>query len=258
MFKFLNVILVVSLVLIMACSAGAQTVLFSDDFNSSLVQAPWVVDSGAVSADASNPPAGFLRPVSGTLMLSPDSVSAIHVGFGTTTTPVEADFKIYQSNACMGSYWHCEFGFTDAGSGNSYKELANMNSACYGPSGFMSYSTNGDFVGGAPGYSLTNSWNYMKLIFDPSSGVQVWEALSSSSNLAYSDPSLTYAKVASWSNFKNLTSVNQFYMNNGDGVVSFNVDDVQILGGTPVPEPGSLLAIGSGFLMLLGIRRKRI
>lgn len=130
-----------------------------------------------------------------------------------------------------------QFNLRDTISGKSTLERAVLTTAYYGTpdggwSGFNGYDVWGSLTGGTAGTSLHNGWNYIKMIFNPASGVQIWQAIDSVSTKAYDDSTLTYAMVAQWTNWNHITSVNEFYMDNGNSDSgarpSWTVDDVEI------------------------------
>lgn len=266
MFRSLILATTVSVLLVIGGSANAG-LIFSDNWNDQTVLGPsfaapgvdWHVDSGAVAADTMP---GFCGEYPGTLMLDSAQFSQVSVNFGATApgTPVEARFKLHQSNGAGGASYTFNFGFKNTASGQVYEEYATLNPGYFGTSGFNKWINYGGGTyglwAGAAGYSLTNSWNYMKMSFDPASGVQVWQAVTGAENLSYDDPSLQYTMVADWINYWPVSSVNQFYINNGNAVVSWKVEDFE-LSGTPVPEPSSILALAVGVVGMIGsVRRK--
>lgn len=281
MSRFLNLFVVVSLMLVVAGSANAA-VIFSDNWNDGTVLGPavaapgvdWTVESGRHSATAfGNWYQGtaegwaFFGAETGKLMFDTEQSSRISVNFGASNGPVEAHFKLGQANGASGASYMFKFGFKNTALGKTYEERATLNPGYFGASGFTKWVNYGSYQNeddgnwnvwaGEPGKALQNGtpgaagWDYLKLMFDPATGVQVWQAIDNDGTKSYDDPSLTWGKVAEWANWKGLASVDQFYLENGT-VVSWKVDDVEI-----VPEPSSILALAAGMAGMIGaVRRK--
>lgn len=270
--KQLNLMLAASLVFAIGSTAGAAT-LFSDNFDDLALQSPtfasagvnWVVESGSAGASVLNAPAGFFGAMDGTLMFDSGQATIVSVNFGETlpSTPVEARFKLHQANGAGGAYYGFIFGFANSATGQYYRELGTLSPSYYGggdaASGFEAFYGIGDndIISGTPGAAYSNIWNFLKMRFDPAAGIQIWQATTGDNTLSYDNSALSYTMVASWSNVKNISSVDKFFLNNNGGVVSWKVDDVEIQGTAAVPEPGSLLAVVTGLSGLLVARRKR-
>ncbi len=234
-----------------AFSANAS-VIFRDDWNDLTAKTPtlappgvdWVIESGGFSANATAweyPPSIFYRGESGTLMFSQyaTTASSIHINFGSTArnTPVEVRLKLHQAENAEPTGFFFHFGLRDTISGKSILEQAVLTTAYYGATGggwtgFNGYDVWGALSGGVAGTSLHNGWNYLKMIFNYTSGVQIWQAVDGVSTKAYTDPSLTYTLVAQWSNWNHISTLNEFYMDNGNSDSgarpSWKVDDVEI------------------------------
>jgi len=238
--RLASIVMIAGVFALGALSASGD-VIFRDDWNDLTVHGPalarpgvdWVRASGGFSANASTweyPPSGFFGMQSGTLMFAPNTVSAISVDFGPTVpgTPVEARFKLQQSNGAENGNYRFVFGFKNTVSGNSYYEHSALNPAYYGSSGFQTYDPGMSLGAGAAGKALRNGWNYIKMSFDPSGYIQVWHAVDSAKTKAYDDPSLAYTMVAPWYNYAGLASIDRFHLSNDGAAVSWKVDDVEI------------------------------
>ena len=212
----------------------------------------WNVESGLFNADrnVTVPGFGFLNPVSQGLMFNPNSTSRISVDFGSIVpeTPVEARLKLMQTDG-QGIYNTFGFGLKDNDPtsysyGYYYQQNASPNPATYnassgfhtmivtgpGPDDWAPYGTD------APGAALSavaGEWNYLKMIFDRSQPegyqVAVWQAISSDKSLIYDDPSLTWQLVAHWGDIQYLDNISQFFMTNNGSLLSWAVDDVEIV-----------------------------
>lgn len=251
--RLLN-LMVVGLLLLGIASAANAALIFSDNFNDGDLVG-WATSSWISAGIYAN---------------SNYADGQISVNFGSTAvgTPIEARFKVYQTDQSPG-YFTFDFGLRNSADGKFYQENAAPNSGYYGSpsSGFHGYNSGGQIVAGLiPGACLWAAgwgaggpidprWDYMKFKFTPGTGVEVWQATDADNTKAYTDPSLTYRKVAEWVDFNNMPSVDEFYMERAAAGRWF-VDDVEI-DGTAVPEPGSILAVAVGLVGMIGaVRRK--
>jgi hypothetical protein len=226
--------------LVCLVSAGlAVGATITDDFSDGdhLVNPTWTVDSGAVTSDGSQAP-GSMYGLAGRLNFGTAAGTQVHLDFpAVDNTAVSVEFELYQSNGAGGASYSFNFGLYDSTSDVGYLEHATLNPTYYGSSGFHAYNGSGEFIAGLAGYSLDNSPAIIGMTFDPVTGVTVTK---------------NGDVVASWTNFNGLTKVDRFVLENGNGVVSWFVDDVAV---TYVPEPMTMVLLGIGGLSMLRRRR---
>lgn len=245
--------MVVSLMLAIGVSAGAAT-LFSDNFSDALVATPtysptgaeWVLGAGQASAGSAD---GFNFFADGYLMFKQDVNVKLSIDFGATAagTPVEVRFNLVQLQGSPAFYLF-NFGFKNTTLDKTLYQMASPAAEYFGnPGTYTGYDP-----GGVPGTHLSRAeWDSMKIVFTPTTqAVDVWQSKDNGAN---------YIKVASWTDTQNLTSVNQFFFDcqPGNTGLQWVVDDVVVLG-SPVPEPSSIIAIGTGLIGLIGLRRRKI
>lgn len=237
-------------------TASSADVIIFDDFSSNTVGTPtfavdpsvaWVVDSGQFAANGTN--VGNFNPVAGQLNMSATAGSRIHIDLAPVldNTPVSVTFLLRQSDGTNGISYSIKFGFLNSTANQSYLEVATPNPNSIYDSGFAKYDDSGNVVQGAlPGSSLNSDTSFQKITmeFDPLNGISV-----------YKDDVL----VSSWNNYFNLTTVDQFVLEQGAaGGVSWFMDDFTAT--ATVPEPGvmtllglSLFAAGATFV----VRRRK-
>lgn len=238
----INILTSLAMVMCLAISVqlpASTSALFSDSFSDQLVATPtysptgaqWVVGTGLVSA-GSDEPSGFSYYLgqSGTLMFTKDANTKVSIDFGATTanTPVEARFKLAQSEGSHGSYLF-NFGFKNTALNKSLYQNASPNVGYFGPLGAGSGFDPGGIMG--MGYHLSwGGWDYMKMFFYPATHVvEIWQS---------TDGGVNYTKVATWTDTQNLTSVNQFFFDcqPGSTGTSWRADDVEIYSDPLVDE----------------------
>ncbi len=235
-----RIILFVCAAIVLSGAANAQTIngslLFSDIFSSSSggsLGTPTYSLNGATWLDSAGTWYNSWPNDYG--LTSYYHNNPISVDFGATKpgTPVEVDFQLYSIDQAEWAQMF-DFGLRNSVTGQSYVEKASTASSYYGTSGFMQpYDTNGDLTAGTAGTSINvTGWAYMRFIFTPGAGVQVYQADATAWDLP--DTSLTYQLVASWADYSNVQSMDTFVMLPDGSMAGWNVQDVNIYG-TPQP-----------------------
>ncbi len=210
-----------------------QPYILRDDFEDEDIS-DWTIESGTwhVSGEAGGGPWGA-QPGK---LASADEGARISKSFPATTPGdiVTLTVDVHQPNGTTGSF-PLEIGFRDADSADYYVEIPSPNQAYYGNSGFMAMVSddptgNGDdpwwsFLPGEPNQVLSwdpgigDRWtNSIEMVFDPWSGVTV---------------KIDGMLAASWPNFRQIESVDEIFLGNRDGVVTWQFDNVSLSITTP-------------------------
>lgn len=211
-----------------------QPYMLRDDFEDGDIS-DWTIESGSWSVLGET--AGGPWGSDAGCLASADAGARISKSFPATTPGdiVTLAVDVHQPNGTDGGY-KLEIGFRDAESDDYYIEIPTPSPTFYGGSGFMIMANddpgNGDdswwsFLPGVAGQALSwdpgvggDRWtNTIEMIFDPWTGVTV---------------KIDGMLAASWPNFRKIESVDEIFLGNRSGAVTWEFDNVSLTTTTPV------------------------